>query len=169
MSAFPDWHKYAVKQKREATGCIPTGFEILLRASGAEGICFDTFQDDFDLDQHGGTPRNHFVSVADEVKKKYPNVAFTCKAFEKGEGHAKLECVENMIANQKPVLVSIAQRPEGGWHIMPVVDSDCDNLVLLHHIDNRGIPHVETIAKTDFIQRHNKWKGGEEICYLEKC
>jgi len=169
MSAFPDWQKFAVKQKRDATGCIPTGFEILLRAAGAGGICFDTFQDDFDLDQDGGTPRNHFVSVADEVKKKYPNVAFTCKAFEKGKGDAKLEFVEKMISNQRPVVVSIAQRPEGGWHIMPVVDSNSDTLVLLHHVDDNGTPQVETIAKTEFIDRHNNWKGGEEICYLERC
>lgn len=169
MSAFPNWKQFIVKQRRRETGCIPTGFEILLRAAGAQGIDYDAFQDEFDLDQHGGPPKNHFVSVAEEVKKKYPAVVFTCKAFDKGKGDAKLECVENMISNQKPVLVSIAQRPEGGWHIMPVVESDCDNLVLLHHVDENGKPHVETIAKTDFIDRHNNWQGGEEICYLEKC
>lgn len=117
MSAFPNWQSFVVRQRRPKTGCIPTGFEILLRAAKAEGICFDTFQDDFDLDQHGGTPRNNFGSVAAEVKKVYPNVVFTCKSFEKGEGNLKLECVERMISNKRPVLVSIALSPGGGWHI----------------------------------------------------
>ena len=169
MSAFPDWKKFAVHQRRDGTGCIPTGFEMLLRAAGAKNINFATFQDDFDLDQHGGTPQNHFVSVGDAIKKKYPKVEFTCEVFPKGKGAEKLAKVEEMIQKKMRVLISLALTPAGGWHIMPVVDLDLDSFTLLHHVDNVGLPQTQTVTKSDFVLRHDKWNGGEEISYLAKC
>ena len=59
MSVFPDWEKYAVHQRKPDTGCIPTGYEMLLRAAGIAGIDFQTFQEEFDLDlrrAQGGLP-----------------------------------------------------------------------------------------------------------------
>ena len=50
MSVFPEWEKYAVPQRRQLSGCIPTGYEMLLRAAEVPDIDFDTFQDEFDLD-----------------------------------------------------------------------------------------------------------------------
>jgi hypothetical protein len=52
MSAFPDWQGCIVKQKRRETGCIPTGYEMILRAAGINHVTFDTFQDEFDLDKN---------------------------------------------------------------------------------------------------------------------
>jgi len=52
MAAFPDWGKYVISQRRPRTGCIPTGYEILIRAAGIPGIDMNTFQDDFDLDKN---------------------------------------------------------------------------------------------------------------------
>lgn len=169
MSAFPNWQEHAVKQKRCATGCIPTGYEMLLRAAGAQGIDYNTFQDEFDLDQHGGAPRNHFVSVGEAIKKKYPNVEYVCEQFLKGNGADKLARVEARIQAHQPVLISLAQSQSGGWHIMPVVDSDESSLTLLHHVDINGKPHTQTILKEDFVYRHNAWPGGEEIAYITKC
>ncbi len=168
MSAFPDWKEFAVYQRRKSTGCIPTGFEMLLRAAGAKGIDFAAFQDDFDLDQHGGSPKNNFVSVGDAIKQKYPNVEFTRDFFPKGKGAEKLAKVEEMIQKKKPVLVSLALTPAGGWHIMPVVDSDADTLTLLQHVDKAGMPHTQIVKKSDFVLRHDKWNGGEDIAYLAK-
>jgi hypothetical protein len=169
MSAFPDWKKFAVHQRRDRTGCIPTGYEILLRAADAKGIDFASFQDEFDLDQHGGQPKNNFVSVGDAVKKKYPNVEFTRDSFPKGKGSEKLAKVEELIRNKKPTLVSLAISPDGGWHIMPVVDSDADTLILLRHVDKAGTPHTLSVKKSDFVMRHDKWQGGEDVAYLAKC
>jgi len=169
MSAFPDWKKFAVHQRRDGTGCIPTGYEMLLRAAGAEGIDFTTFQDDFDLDQHGGPPKNHFVSVGAAVKKKYSNVEFTCDSFPKGKGAEKLVKVEDMLRNKKPVLISLTLSPAGGWHIMPVVDADEDSLTLLHHVDKAGVAHTIFVKKSEFVARHDKWPGGVEVAYLAKC
>ena len=168
MSAFPNWQQFAVHQRRNDTGCIPTGYEMLLRAAGAKGIDFKTFQDDFDLDQHGGQPRNHFVSVGEAIKKKYPNVDYVCEPFAKGKGAEKLARVEERVQNRQPVLISLAQTPVGGWHIMPVVDSDANSVTLLEHVDKDGNVHTKTIQKTDFVTRHDYWKGGDEIAYITK-
>ena len=35
-SVFPGWQQFAVHQRRAATGCIPTGYEMLLRAAKVE-------------------------------------------------------------------------------------------------------------------------------------
>ena len=133
-SIFPNWQEYAIRQRRFETGCIPTGYEMILRAVGAENIDFESFQDDFDLDKEikpGENPRNNFESVANAVQHKYPAIRFRRKAFEKGE--EKLAFVENCLAKRQPILVSIANKPFGGegWHIMPVVDATDDELVLL--------------------------------------
>jgi len=168
MSIFPDWQKFAVRQRRDATGCIPTGYEILLRAAGAQGIDFAAFQDDFDLDRYGGSPKNHFNSVAAEIKKKHPNVEFTCEFFPKEKGAEKLARVEKLILKQQPVLVPLALSPSGGWHIMPVVDADVDSLVFLHHVDAAGVSHPMVVKKSDFVYRHDNWNGGEEISFLTK-
>lgn len=169
MSAFPDWKKYAAIQKRLQTGCIPTAYETLLRAAGTPGIDFAAFQDDFDLDQNGGAPRNNFDSVAQEVQKKYPAVTFTNEAFPKGAGDKKLARVEEFLTNRRPVIVSLANAPFGGcgWHIMVVVDATTTHLTLLALVDLHGIAYVKTIAKADFVAIHDNYAGGDEIAYLK--
>jgi hypothetical protein len=166
MSAFPNWHKFAVHQRRPSTGCIPTGFEMLLRAAGAVGINFASFQDDFDLDQYGGQSKNHFVSVGAAINAKYPKVEFVCEPFGKGKGADKLARVEELLQKQQPLLVSLAQSLAGGWHIMPVVDADDNSLTLLEYVDQHGVPTIISIQKSEFVMRHNTWNGGEEIAYL---
>ncbi len=79
MSAFPNWEKFAVVQRRPNSGCIPTGYEMLLRAAKTENIDYETFQDDFDLDEdryRSEHPQNDFESVAKVVNEKYPHVNF---------------------------------------------------------------------------------------------
>jgi hypothetical protein len=168
MSAFPDWQRYTVHQRRPRTGCIPTCYEILLRAAGVTGINYESFQDEFDLDRYGGAPRNHFVSVAKEIQKKYPFVEFMCDSFAKGDGGNKLARVECFIAQRKPVIVSLANAPFGGcgWHIMVVVDATEDTLTLLEYVDQIGTARTITISKKEFVRIHNEYPGGVEIAYL---
>jgi len=42
MSVFPDWRRFVIPQQRVMTGCIATGYEMILRAAGAQGIDFDS-------------------------------------------------------------------------------------------------------------------------------
>lgn len=177
MSAFPNWQQHIVKQRRPATGCIPTGYEVILRAANWKGVNLDTFQDDFDLDKDlkpGQQPLNNFDSVAQAVKAKYPDVRFRHVGFQKGEGHKKLVLVEDMIRQRLPVLVSLARallNPPyggGGWHIMPVVDASDDTLTLLWCVNDDNTPHPIIVRKTDFVTIHERCSGGDDIAFLER-
>src|SRR5262245_59970801 len=135
MSVFPDWQRYAVHQQRPKTGCIPTGYEMILRSAGRH-VDYASFQDEFDLDKNwkpGDTFLNNFESVAAAVRARYPDVVLRSEAFPKGDGVSKLAFVEKHLSMKRPLLVSVAQTPFGGdgWHIMPVVDMDHDSLTLL--------------------------------------
>jgi hypothetical protein len=89
MSASPDWQKHAVNQRRPATGCIPTTYEMMLRAANVAGIDFASFQDDFDLDKNGGAPKNHLVSVGKAVQAKYPSPFPPNGPFKAGSGRVR--------------------------------------------------------------------------------
>jgi hypothetical protein len=89
VSVFPDWQQFAVHQRREKTGCIPTGYEMILRSAGAQGVDFRSFQDDFDLEKDlaDNAPRvNHFGSVAKAVSARSPAIVFAFKSFPKTDG-----------------------------------------------------------------------------------
>lgn len=171
--AFPNWQNFAVRQRRPDTGCIPTGYEMLLRAAGALDIDFDSFQDDFDLDKDlksGESHTNNFESVADAVRKTYPRVNFRRMSFAAGKGADKLKFVEDRIVKKQPVLVSIAQKPFGGkgWHIMPVVDAADDELVLLKEIKPHSKPKTLRLRKDKFVWIHNQYNGGDDVAYLKE-
>jgi hypothetical protein len=173
MSTIPDWEKFIVPQKRPNSGCIPTGFEILLRAAGIEGINYETFQDEFDLDKDRKPqeqPKNDFDSVSLAVQKKYPNVNFKRISFPKGKGEEKLNFVEEQITKHRLILVSIALLPIFnvlGWHIMPVVDIDKDNLTLLYSVETNGRKQILKLKRLDFISIHNNFDGGDDVAFLE--
>lgn len=163
MSAFPDWEQYAVIQQKPSTGCIPTGFEMLLRAAHIEGIDFDVFQDEFDLENQGIT-KNDFKKISQAVHSKYPQINFEIREFT--SGIEKLGFVEKMLDKKQPVLISLTLKPQGGWHIMPVVDADEFFLFLFFGFQN-GHKIVQKIEKTKFIQIHDEWPGGKDIAFLK--
>lgn len=169
-SVFPGWQQFAVHQRRPQSGCIPTGYEMILRSVGAQNVNLATFQDDFDLDRNlkdGETPRNNFESVADAVRKKYSDVCFRRVGFD--QGSEELEFVEKRLANRQPVLVSIANKPFGGqgWHIMPVVDATDNELVLLKAVDADGTPETCVLWKEQFVRIHDNYEGGDDVAYRE--
>lgn len=171
MSAFPNWQSFAVPQRRLETGCIPTGYEFLARAAQITGIDFTTFQDEFDLDKDkdfsaGDQPENHFNSVATAVQKKYPQLVYECISFDSGE--KKIQFIEEQIADQHPVLLSLAMTPlnGSGWHIMPVVDSDDQNFTLLFVMTADGKLNTMTINKQMVAYIHDNVAGGTEVAFL---
>lgn len=170
VGVFPNWQDYAIPQRRLETGCIPTGYEMILRAAHARGIDFATFQDDFDLDKDwapGDTYRNNFESVARAVNLKYPSVSFRIAAFACGDGSQKLRFVEEQLAAGRPLLISLTRGSLGGWHIMPVVDLDQYRLKLLQVVSPDGVPQILEIDKQRFVWIHDNWPGGDDVAYLE--
>src|SRR5262245_44131580 len=63
-SMLRDWEKFAVPQRSLPTGCIPAGYEYLLKSAGVEGPDFTTFQEEFDL----GPEVNNLYTIAEAVK-----------------------------------------------------------------------------------------------------
>ena len=172
MSTFPGWRKYVVKQKRPLSGCVPWGYEIILRAASVPGIDLQTFQDEFDFDkglQSGQQPQNNFQSVAEAIRQKYSQVAFGIREFPPGQGKDKLGLVEQHIEKGRPILVSLALEPFGqqGWHIMPVVDATDDSLVLLHSVGDNGEPVTCEIRKSEFVRIHDEYQGGHDVAFLD--
>jgi len=173
MSTIQNWQEFIVHQRQNETGCIPTGYEMLLRAAGVEYVDYSTFQEDFDLDIEKDFrkdhPENNFDSVAQVIQGSYPDVHFAREIFEKGEGKNKLAKIEALLGNSQFILISLAMSPFGsmGWHIMPVVDADDEFLHLLYIVDKAGNPDVRPIKKKDFVQIHEAFDGGNDIAYLE--
>lgn len=170
MSAFPDWEKYAVIQRRPGTGCIPTGYEILLRAACVSGIDFDSFQDEFDLDKNlkpKQPHQNHFRSVANAIQKKYPHVNILTRSF--SNGSEKLQFIEGLIVNQRPVLISLAlvQFNFIHYHVMPIVDATTKEVILLWatHLDGRL--DTQKLLKEDLVKFHDNYPGGDDVAYLD--
>jgi predicted metal-dependent HD superfamily phosphohydrolase len=170
--ASADWKRFAVRQRRPLSGCIPTGYEMLLRAANVQDVDLDSFQDEFDLDQDvaiGVAPRNNFESVADAVRAKYPHLIFKSVSF--ATGAAKLAFIEELIAAQQlPVLVSLFMaavfEDSTGWHIMPVVEASDDELTLLHSVLPDGRCRVLRVPKSDLVRIHDEFPGGKEVAYL---
>ena len=164
-TVFPTWREHAIPQKNPSTGCIPWGYEILLRAACVNGIDFGTFQDEFDFKE-----RNNFGVVAKAVHDRYPTVHFEHKDFEHGKD--KLEFVERRLSRGQPSLVSIAleglNANRRGWHIMPVVDASRDELVLLVSLGEDGKANLLRLPKLRFVQIHNDFAGGTDVAFLNK-
>ncbi|MBA4190900.1 MAG: hypothetical protein C0467_23170 [Planctomycetaceae bacterium] len=170
MSVFPNWRTFAVPQRRLSTGCIPTGYQMILEAAAAQDVDFASFQDDFDLDINLGKgqaePRNDFGSVATAVKQRYPWISFEQKSF--GSGIEKTAFIDAMLVAQKPILISLAMKPFGGkgWHIMPVVDATTDQYLLLKIVEADGTPNTEWIRKAMLSEVHDGFPGGKEVGFL---
>lgn len=172
MTAFPNWREFVVTQRHPQTGCISAGYETLLRAAGVSDVDFATFQDDFDLDKDlkaGEPPRNNFNSVSEAVSQKYPHIQFRRIIFPKGEGHKKLEFIENSISRKRLVLISLNMLPitnQSGWHIMPVVDMDDEHLFLVYAVQSNGEIKLLKLPKQEIVRIHEQFDGGDDVAYL---
>ena len=173
MSLFPNWQDFAVHQRQAQTGCIPTGYEMLLKAAGVTYVDYSSFQEDFDLDigKTLGIDKfvNNFDSVSQVIQDSYSDIQFTREIFAKGEGKNKLAKIEALLRNSQFILISLAMSPFGdtGWHIMLVVDADKELLQLLYIVDAAGVSDVRPIKKVEFVQIHEDFDGGNDIAYLE--
>jgi hypothetical protein len=173
MRELPGWRDFAVVQRRDASGCIPTGYEILIRAAAVPGVALDSFQDDFDLDKDRGPTdpaRNNFESVAGAVLARYPHVRFRRYAFPQGRGSEKLAFIESCLAAQRPVLVSLSMAGAGlgrGWHIMLAIGESDEEVLLLSGMlpDRKGL--VVRIPKEELVRIHDNFPGGDDVAVLD--
>lgn len=177
MSHPTDWKRYAVPQRRPQSGCIPAGFEMLVRAAGLVDVDLESFQDDFDLDKARGPadpPRNNFESVAAAVVFRYPHVVFRRHVFSKGMD--KVAFIESCLAAKRPALVSVSLQGLNsisetqwgfGWHIMLAVGLENGDVRLLHSILPDGRALTIVLSKSDLAYIHDTFPGGDDVAVLE--
>jgi len=158
MTELKNWKNLTVFQRDTELGCIPAGFEWLIRYNGITGGFLDTFQEELNL-QRKGLGVNTFETVSNAIMHKYPFIKIVNKSFEKGE--EKIDFIEGLINKNIPCLMSLALTPQGGWHIMSVTGVDKDNLIL-----KNGDSELR-FTKPDVIYRHNNWPGGKDIAWIE--
>ena len=165
-----DWERSATIQKNPDTGCIPTGYEFLLKMARTEKIDFDSFQEDFDLiKKFNDSNAANFSSVAYEIKKVYPFINISILSYEKNEGQKKLNKIIELIDQGQPVLISLCINEfsdQKGWHIMPVIGVMDDELWLLTGNRTNGISEQFHINFSKFVYIHENYPGGNDIAFL---
>ena len=158
MAQLPNWSKTVVPQRHES-GCIPTGYEWLIRYLKIQGVNLETFQEDFDLGQD-----NSFDSVSAKIRSVYPTINIKVQSFTKGID--KVNRIKSLLEEQKPCLISLALGTGQGWHIMPVVRIDETTIQLIHHADANG--HYTWIFPiAGIVWRHDNLQGGKDISWIE--
>ena len=158
MAQLLDWSKTVVPQRHES-GCIPTGYEWLIRYLKIQGVNLETFQEDFDLGQD-----NSFDSVSAKIRSVYPTINIKVESFTKGID--KVNRIKSLLEEQKPCLISLALGNGQGWHIMPVVSIDETTIQLIHHADANG-QFTWDFPVAEIIWRHDYLQGGHDISWIE--
>jgi hypothetical protein len=158
MAQLSNWSKTIVPQRHES-GCIPTGYEWLIRYLQIQGVNLKTFQEDFDLGQD-----NSFDSVSAKIKSVYPTINIKVQSFTKGID--KVNRIKSLLEEQKPCLISLALGNGQGWHIMPVVRIDETTIQLIHHADADG-HYTWSFPIAEIVWRHDYLQGGHDISWIE--
>ena len=157
MTELLDWSKTLIPQRHES-GCVPTGYEWLIRYLKIQGVNLGTFQEEFDLGQE-----NSFGSVSTKIRSVYPAINIKVESFTKGID--KVTRIKSLLEEQKPCLISLALGNGQGWHIMPVVRID-ETIQLIHHADEDGLcTWVFPVA--EIVWRHDNLQGGQDISWIE--
>lgn len=158
MSELPNWDNIVVPQ-RHPTGCIPTGYEWLVRYLGIQGVNLATFQEDFDLGNE-----NSFASVAERINSRYPYINIEIRDF--SQGLEKIRAIRTHIENATPFLISLALWGTSGWHIMPIVHIGGQRIGMIHHANERGNV-TWGFPIQEVIWRHDNMQGGKDIAWIQ--
>jgi hypothetical protein len=158
MAQLLNWSKTVVPQRHES-GCIPTGYEWLIRYLKIQGVNLETFQEDFDLRQD-----NSLDSVSEKIRRVYPTINIKVQSFTRGLD--KVKCIKSLLEEQKPCLISLALGNGQGWHIMPVVSIDETIIVLIHHADANG-HYTWSFSVAEIVWRHDYLQGGNDISWID--
>jgi hypothetical protein len=165
------WRGIVVRQRYQ-TGCIPAGYEWIIRYLDIKGIDLETFQEDFDI-QRRGEGMNTFVTIAEKVRQRYPFLDIRVECFD--QGIEKIRVMKSLIARDVPCLISLAlhgfrtnegQVIERGWHIMPVVSIGDLRMKMIHKGTENGNDTLELTIE-QVIRRHEDLEGGKDISWIE--
>jgi hypothetical protein len=144
---------------------VPAGIEWLLRFYGIDVGDSRNFQAKYTIIKDG-INLNSFDSISKVVNRDFPNVKFKVKEFQTGK--EKIDFIEQLIENQTPVLISIitvVTSKDNVYHSVPVVKVDKSHIWIKNWLNESD----EIIyKKSELINRHNKYPGGNDILYIEE-
>jgi hypothetical protein len=165
MPELLNWNKALPVQRDPVLGCIPTGYEWMLRVGDFLEINLDRFQDEFNL-QAAGIAENNFDTIAQAVQNKYPVVKIVHKDFQ--NGIEKVEFIKHLVENGIPCLLSLTLNPNGSWHIMPIIYIDDRVVRTIWSVETNGQVNLCEYTLEDIINRHTNWAGGKDLAWLAK-
>jgi len=175
MPELKNWENNLVIQRDTELGCIPAGYEWMIRMLGIEGVKLDDFQEKFNLERktkgHENEIKNNFESVANAVMQKYPQVKITYKKFNGKPGREKIAKIEELINANTPCLISIAYliNPNTvAYHTVPAIYIDSKKLKVIWRVDNQRVAEIREFLTEELIRRHENWRGGDDIAWMEK-
>lgn len=167
MSCLVDlshWQKVVVPQRNKVTGCIPTGYEWMIKYMNIKDVDFSRFQEEFDLGVN-----NSLSAVGEKIMNKYSHVLIEWHAFEEGE--KKLTFIRGLLGKDVPCLisypsyVSLAQC-EMLFHIAPVVSVDDTKVRIVWNMERDNDQTVDLLI-SNLIWCHSSFTGGHEIAWLQ--
>ena len=169
MVELSHWQEIVVPQRNRVTGCVPTGFEWLIRYQGIQNVDLTRFQEEFDriANRRGD---NSFVSIANEVKQKYPHVSIRVRGFRKAE--KKVAFIKSLVRRDIPSLLSIPNYVslcpcELTFHMVPVVSVDDARIKIIYDANTNSSRTCDLLV-SNVICWHNIFKGGNDIAWLPK-
>lgn len=163
MAELSKWKSVLVHQRNAQTGCIPTGYEWMLKYANVSKVNYATFQDDFDLIQKR-LGANDFVSIKKAIDAQYGDVGIRTQGF--SDPQVKIAFMQKRVANDQPCLISLAICC--GWHVMPVIGCDCGHAQLIHDVDkNLQVVNVWVVAYADIVARQLT-SGGNDLAWWEQ-
>ena len=162
MSELLNWNNTVVPQRRPESGCIPTGYEWLIRYMRIQGVDLTKFQEEFDL----GRNNNNFDSVAAKIMSRYP----TINIHRQGErdfpkGVDKVARIKSLVEKQIPCLISLTLQKDS-WHIMPVVYVDDTTMEMIHD-GIRGVNCIWKLGIKEIVWKHDNLQGGKDISWID--
>lgn len=158
-----DWASHVVHQRDEDLGCIPTGYEWLIRVKAIQGIRLETFQEDFNI-QARGLGSNNFVSIAKAVSEAYPILDFQIQTFD--TGREKRNFLVSQFEKSVPTLLSL-RLGNLGFHIMPILGYSNGLFYLAWgRLQDTSELQVKPISEDELISIHDQQPGGRDIAYL---
>lgn len=167
MVELSHWQNIVVPQKHMLSGCIPTGYEWLIRYLNIQGVRLDIFQEVFDLERWGQIScnpnlRGSFTSVSEFINQIYPQIQIRILAFK--TGIEKVNTIRYLISHDIPCIVSIA-KTDGGWHIAPAISID-DSVIKVIWDTNQGTNVIVDYPIDYVIQLHDRIAGGNDISWI---
>ena len=147
-----------VVQRHKTTGDLPAAMEWMARFMEVADVDFDSFQEEFDLERRG-MGANGLQTVPVFISRKYPQIRTSPEGF--SDAAAKLERIEEMLANQEPCLLPILT--ELGTLFAPVVEVTDDAIHVLRLAEEDGEQRVQAIARDELQSMHEASLAGRDL------